>query len=83
MNAYIKELAEGIDVPCQFEAPRQPPEWLDKDKYEKGKDFFKKNPLSVLLSNFRNLVIGLSVTKLWLVNYILSSSKFYFSMHFQ
>ena len=81
MNAYIKELAEGIDVPCQFEAPRQPPEWLDKDKYEKGKDFFKKNPLSVLLSNFRNLVIGLSVTKLWLVNYILS--LFYFSMHFR
>lgn len=69
MNAHIRELAEGIDVPCQFEAPRQPPEWLDKDKYEKGREFFKKNPLSVMLSNFRNLVIGLSVTKLWFVNY--------------
>ena len=67
MNTYIKELAEGIHVPCEFEIPNEPPEWLDKDKYEKGREFFKQNPLSVLMSNFRNLVIGLSVSKLWYV----------------
>ena len=65
MNTYIKEFVKGIDVPCHFEVPSEPPEWLDKDKYEKGKEFFKKNPLSVFLSIIRNLVVGLSVQKLW------------------
>ena len=65
MNTYINELAEGIDEPCDLCVPEQPPPWLDKAKFERGRIFFKENTISVLISNFRNLVVGLSVANLW------------------
>ena len=65
MDSYIHNLAKGIDIPCDLRVPKSPPEWLDKDKYERGRQFFRQNPLSVLMSNFRNLIIGLSVSNLW------------------
>ena len=64
MSELLKELAEGIDIPCQLKIPEKPPEWLDKAKFERGREFFIRNPLSVLMSNFRNLVLGLSVVNL-------------------
>ena len=65
MDSYIRELARGIDVPCELKVPAEPPPWLDKEKYERGREFFRQNPLSVFMSNFRNLVVGLSVQNLW------------------
>lgn len=64
---YIDQLAEGIDVPCNLSVPAKPPDWLDKDKYNRGRQFFIDFPMSVLMSNFRNLVIGLSIPNLWCV----------------
>ena len=64
---YLDTLAEGIDVPCDLQMPKEPPEWLDKQKFERGRECFKQYPFSVLMSNFRNLVIGLSVPNLWWV----------------
>ena len=65
MTAYLNELSDGIHVPCDLKIPSNPPEWLDKDKFYRGRRFFVENPLSVMLSNFRNLVIGLSIPNLW------------------
>ena len=63
--SQLEELAEGMDIPCQLKVPSQPPEWLDKDKYYRGRIFFNDNTLSVMVSNFRNLVMGLSISNLW------------------
>ena len=65
MTALLNELAKGINVPCDLKVPDNPPEWLDKEKFHRGRKFFRENALSVLMSNFRNLVIGLSIPNLW------------------
>ena len=36
-----------------------------KARFYRGQEFFRLNPISVLASNYRNLVIGLSVSNLW------------------
>ena len=61
----LEELAEGMEIPCELKVPSQPPEWLDKDKYNRGRAFFENNTLSILVSNYRNLVMGLSISNLW------------------
>ena len=61
----LEELAEGMEIPCGLKVPSQPPEWLDKDKYYRGRAFFENNTLSVFVSNYRNLVMGLSISNLW------------------
>ena len=63
--SQLDELAEGIDIPCKLKVPSNPPIWLDKEKFKRGREFFEKNPLSVLVSNYRNLVLGLSISNLW------------------
>lgn len=63
-SELIEDLAEGIEIPCELKVPKSPPIWLDKEKYERGRDFFKQNPFSVLVSNYCNLVVGLSVSNL-------------------
>ncbi len=62
----LRKLTEGVDLPCHFMAPgKSEPDWLDKQKFREGQQFFRDNPLSVLMSCFRNLVIGLCVPNLW------------------
>ena len=29
----LKDLAEGIDIPCELRIPAEPPPWLDKGPY--------------------------------------------------
>ena len=65
MASNLEELACGMHEQCDLKVPSEPPEWLDKDKYLRGRKFFMENALSVYMSNFRNLVIGLSVPNLW------------------
>ena len=65
MASNLEELACGMHEQCDLKVPSEPPEWLDKDKYLRGRKFFMENALSVFMSNFRNLVIGLSVPNLW------------------
>lgn len=60
----LLEFSEGIDVPCTLKMPNEPPEWLDKQMYDEGRKFFLANSVSVLVCNFRNLVIGLCVPNL-------------------
>ena len=64
-NSQLNRLAEGMDIPCQLKVPTEPPKWLDRDKYMRGRRFFENNTLSVLVSNYRNLVMGLSMSNLW------------------
>ena len=63
--SQLDELAEGIDIPCELKVPNDPPKWLDKEKFKRGREFFEKNQLSVFVSNYRNLVLGLSISNLW------------------
>ena len=65
MVSELSELAKGMEVPCKLKVPSQPPKWLDKDKYNRGRAFFEKNTLSVHVSCYSNLVMGLSISNLW------------------
>ena len=66
-HTTLRDLAEGIDIPCELRIPSAPPPWLDEARFHRGQEFFRLNPVSVLASNYRNLVIGLSVPNLWYV----------------
>ena len=62
----LQELMEGIDVDCDLgSTPKSKPPWLDEALFERGQAFYKANAVGILASNFRNLVIGLSIPNLW------------------
>lgn len=57
------ELLEGSEVECNAGAADRP-EFLDEAKFEAGIAFFFQNMFGILISNFRNLVVGLCVPNL-------------------
>ena len=69
MTTNLNELSDGIHVPCVLKVPSNPPKWLDKDKFIRGRRFFMENTLSVISSNLHNLIIGMSVPNLWYLLY--------------
>ena len=57
---------DGIEVDCDLgSTPKTRPAWLDEAKFERGQRFYRDNAIGILASNFRNLVIGLSIPNLW------------------
>ena len=61
----FQRLLRGIHVDCDLRCPEEPPEWLDKELFKRGQKFFFDNMFGVLISNYRNLVLGLCIPNLW------------------
>ena len=59
------KLMEKINQPCDLMAPKQPPTWLDKQKFQNGVKFYEEWYFSVALSSIMNLLLGLSIPNLW------------------
>ena len=50
INKDLIQMADGIDIPCDLEVPKDPPPWLNKDLFHLGQNFFWNNPYPVLVS---------------------------------
>lgn len=65
VSDQFQEIVEGIDIPCNLQVPEQPPDWLDKEAFCRGQQYFRENRVSVILGCLRNLVAGLLIQNLW------------------
>lgn len=64
LNVDLVQMAGGIDIPCDLEVPKHPPQWLNKELYHQGQNFFWANPYPVLTCSMRSLLIGMSIPNL-------------------
>ena len=64
LNSDLLQMADGIDIPCDLEVPKNPPPWLDKELFNLGQRFFWNNPYPVLVCSMRSLLIGMSLPNL-------------------
>lgn len=64
-SAELEDFMQGMDEECDLKVPEKPPDWLDKDKYMLGRQVYFDYRAGVMISNFRNLIIGLSMPNLW------------------
>ena len=64
VNKDLLLMANGIDIPCDLETPKNPPPWLDKDLFHLGQKFFWNNCYPVLVCSMRSLLIGMSLPNL-------------------
>lgn len=60
----LQKLLNTFNEPCELEVPNCPPEWLDKQLFLEGRDFFWKNYFTVVFSSVLNLLIGISLPNL-------------------
>ena len=66
-SVRFQQLMKGMDVETDFTSEKSEPKWLDEEKYRAGRNMFMSFPMGILTSNFRSLVLGLSVPSLWWV----------------
>lgn len=58
------ELLEGLDAPGDSGYPSDPPEWLDRDLFDRGRAFYKRYLFCVFLSDLVALLAMFSVTRI-------------------
>ena len=64
-SSELVDFMEGMHILCDLQVPEKPPDWLDKDKYMLGRKVYFDYRMGVMISNYRNLIIGLSMPNLW------------------
>ena len=64
INVDLMQMADGMDIECDLEVPKDPPPWLNKELYHQGQKFFWNNPYPVLVCSMRSLLIGMSIPNL-------------------
>ena len=64
-SSELVDFMEGMHIPCDLQVPEKPPDWLDKEKYMLGRKVYFDYRMGVMISNYRNLIIGLSMPNLW------------------
>lgn len=57
----FSQLLLGLEIPCEFEFPASPPDWLDKDLFDVGIQFYHRNMVGILASNGEALIMGLAL----------------------
>jgi len=58
MERTINDFLEGDEIPADQSGPLPPiPEWINWEKYKKGKEFFERYSCAILLSNFISLML--------------------------
>ena len=60
----LASFESGMDQECELMVPKEPPKWLDKEKYLIGQKLYDNYSFAIMISNFRSLIIGLSVNNL-------------------
>lgn len=58
------QLLEGLDAPGDSGNPSDPPEWLDRDLFDRGRAFYKRYLFCVFLSDLVALLAMFSVTRI-------------------
>ena len=61
VSPEFSQLLLGLEIPCEFEFPASPPEWLDKDLFDVGIQFYHRNMVGILASNGEALIMGLAL----------------------
>ena len=61
----FEALLAKINDKCELDLPSNPPQWLDKDLFADGAQFFHDYFLIVVLSSIHNFLIGISIPNLW------------------
>ena len=65
ISGALREIADGMEEPCPLQVPPDPPPWLDVELYEVGRQFALNNMISIMMGNFRSLIIGMNIPNLW------------------
>ena len=55
------QLLHGVNTPCMFEYPVNPPPWLNTELYDIGIKYYHKNMLGIMASNGEALIMGLAL----------------------
>ena len=57
----FNKLLDGLNIPCNFLYPRDPPPWLNTTLFDIGIQFYHKNIVGIMASNGEALVMGLAL----------------------
>lgn len=58
-------LAKTVNVPCEFQAPKEPPEWLNKGLFDAGRKCYDDYSFAFLLSTFMVACANLALPNIW------------------
>jgi len=75
MSVALQEIADGMDEECELRVPAEPPPWLDVELFHTGRQFAINNLISILMSNFRSLMVGMNIPNLWEVLVLTGQSE--------